>query len=215
MKLAFTFITLTVVWLSNVYADLIIIDFTRINPSDIASAKAAVVTIVTIFLSALAVSLLALIPYAILALALDHFSARKRKPEIANMWLGLRGLIPEESRKKPSIFVNGVLVIGLGFSAVIPLTILDYTVKDPAFEPFVRKLIVFASFHMQESECAGPQPDGSRFALLSDDRLGIAIPDKAKGFVFNVVKCPKGNASGRLKIEPKVTVSLPTSLYSL
>lgn len=210
-KVLFALLVFLAVWLSNVYTDSVFINYTRIASSDLPTAKAGVLAIVTIFVWVMLLSMLILIPYLLMAFtirvatpaATSSEAIMCAKPKILN------------SPPLPSSHVTFTLFFGLAFSSMSAPHLVSYTSKNPAFEPFVRKLIAYASFHLEESQCAGRQPKGSVFAPLGYERLAIAIPDEEKGYLFKTIKCPDGNAPNALTKKPKVTVPLEFDQQSL
>ncbi|WP_236232555.1 hypothetical protein [Pseudomonas tohonis] len=203
-KLLFALLVFIAVWLSNVYTDSVFLNYTRIAPSDLPAAKTGVLAIVTVFVWVTLISLLTLIPYFLMAVTMWAMTPKKVSAE------AVLCLSPSthQAPQSPPLSVTLILFAGLAFSSVSPLNLVDYTSRNPAFEPFVRKLIAFASFHLKESQCAGDQPAGSVFAPLGYERLAIAILDEEKGYLFKTLKCPNGDAAKVPERKPKVTVPL-------
>ncbi|WP_271105874.1 hypothetical protein [Pseudomonas tohonis] len=211
VKLFYGLLILAVVWVSNIYADATILDYTKINPSDIYSAKAGVLAVTTLMMWVMVISAASLIPYIVHLFYIASAASKYNKFNIAILEPGLR------SKPNPALhnnFINFSFAAGLALCSTGPISSLAATSKDPSFEPFLRKLIVFASFHMGQSPCAGTQPDGTRLAQLGYDRIAIATPDKDKGYVFEVRKCTKTEAA-KEEAKPKVGVSLPSGQYAL
>lgn len=210
-KLFYAILILAVVWVSNIYADATILDYTKINPSDIYSAKAGVLAVTTLMIWIMVISAASLIHYIVHLLYIASAASTYNKFNIAILEPGLR------SRPNPALhnnFINFSFAAGLALCSIGPLGSLAATSQDPSFEPFLRKLIVFASFHMGQSPCAGTQPEGTRLAQLGYDRIAIATQDKDKGYVFEIRKCAKADVS-KEGAKPKVDVSLPSRQYAL
>ncbi|MCP1617015.1 hypothetical protein FBY21_1616 [Pseudomonas sp. SLBN-26] len=203
-KWLFALLVFIAVWVSNVYTDSIFLHYTRIAPSDLPAAKTGVLAIVTVFVWVTLISLLTLVPYLLIALALGAMTPKKAAAE-AVMCLSPAS---RQSPPSPPFAVTLILFGGLAFSSITPLNLLDYTSRNPELEPFVRKLIVFASFHLKDSQCTNNQPEGSRFAPLGYERLAVAIPDEEKGYLFKTLKCPNGDAAKAPEKKPQVSVPL-------
>jgi len=108
-----------------------------------------------------------------------------------------------------------ILFLGLVITGVTPLNQVIYTSRSPAFEPFVHNLIVYASFHLKDSQCTNNQPEGSYFAPLGYERLAIAIPDEEKGYLFKTLKCPNGDAAKSPEKKPQISVPLELDQQAL
>lgn len=209
-KLLLALLVFVAVWLSNVYTDSLFLTYTRIAPSDLPAAKTGVLAIVAVFVWVTLIALLTLAPYLFMAAAVGLMELRS--PAMAEMCVSPA---KRESVPRWHNFTTFSLFMGLAVSCLSPLHLLDYTSKNPAFEPFVRKVIAFASFHLKDSQCASSQPDGSVFAPLGYERLAIAIPDQEKGYLFKTIKCPDGNAAKAPDKKPTVTVPLEFDQQSL
>ncbi|WMR30992.1 hypothetical protein [Metapseudomonas otitidis] len=197
-------LTFIAVWLSNVYTDSIFLDYTRIPPSDLPVAKTGVLSIVTVFVWAALISMLTMIPYLVTAMLAGRTMPRKAAAEALMCPRPVSRQIPSP----PPLSVTLILLVGLVFSSLIPLNLVNYISRNPAFEPFVRHLIVYASFHLKDSQCTNNQPEGSRFAPLGYERLAVAIPDEEKGYLFKTLKCPNGDAAKAPEKKPQVSVPL-------
>lgn len=210
-KLLFALLVFIAVWLSNVYTDSVFLNYTRIAPSDLPAAKTGVLAIVTVFVWVTLISLLTFVPYFLMAVTMGAMTPRKMSPE------AVLCLSPStrQTPPPPPLSITLILFAGLALSIVSPLNLVNYTSRNPAFEPFVRKLIAYASFHLKDSQCAGDQPTGSVFAPLGYERLAIAIPDEEKGYLFITIKCPNGDAAKAPEKKPKVTVPLEFDQQSL
>lgn len=208
-KWLFALLVFIAVWLSNVYTDSIVLNYTRIAPSDLPAAKTGVLAIVTVFVWVTLISFLTLALYCLVAMALSTMTPKKNAAE-AVMCLSPAG------HSKPQPFgITFILFGGLAFSSITPLNLVDYTSKNPAFEPFVRKLIAYASFHLKDSQCTNNQPEGSYFAPLGYERLAIAIPDEEKGYLFKTLKCPNGDAAKAPEKKPQISVPLELDQQAL
>ncbi|WIF69692.1 hypothetical protein QN096_11310 [Metapseudomonas otitidis] len=203
-KLLLALLTFLAVWLSNVYTDSIFLDYTRIPPSDLPVAKTGVLAIVTMFVWAALISMLTMIPYLVTAILAGRTTPRKAAADALMCPRPVSRQIPSP----PPFSVSLILLVGLGFSSLIPLNLVAYTSNNPAFEPFVRNLIVYASFHLKDSQCTNNQPEGSYFAPLGYERLAVAIPDADKGYLFKTLKCPNGDAAKSPEKKPQASVPL-------
>lgn len=202
-KLLLAVLVFLAVWISHVYTDYLFLTYTRIPPSELPVAKTGVLVIVTSFVWVTLIALLTLIPYLLMAAAVGLMELRPSAKAEMCLSPANRASVPRWHN-----FTTFSLFIGLAVCCLSPLHLLDYTSKNPAFEPFVRQVIVFASFRLKDSQCAGNQPAGSVFAPLGYERLAIAIPDEEQGYLFKTIKCPDGNAAEAPKKKPKVTVPL-------
>lgn len=203
-KLLFALLVFIAVWLSNVYTDSVFLNYTRIAPSDLPAAKTGVLAIVTVFVWVTLISLLTFVPYFLMAVTMGAMTPRKVSPEALLCFSPSTRQTPQP----PPLSITLILFAGLALSIVSPLNLVNYTSRNPAFEPFVRKLIAYASFHLKDSQCAGDQPAGSVFAPLGYERLAIAVPDEEKGYLFKTLKCPNGDAAKMPGKKPKVTIPM-------
>lgn len=202
-KLLFTLLVFFAVWLSNVYTDYLFLTYTRIAPSDLPAAKTGVLAIVAAVVWVALISMLTIIPYIFMAVVVGVMKPRPTDDAEMCMSPAKRVSIPRWHN-----FISFSLFLGLAFGSTSPLYLLDYASKNPSFEPFVRRVITFASFHLKDSQCTNNQPEGSRFAPLGYERLAVAIPDEGKGYLFKTLKCPNGDAAKAPEKKPQVSVPL-------
>ncbi len=212
-KFVLSVLIVSVAWISNVYADVLMISIAGdINPSDLPSAKAGILAIVGLMAWTAVVSLLAFIPYFLLALSPTFLISEKSLRAKSSLFLKL----PQHAPKRPAtVMIDLTLFVGLAFSIIAPLHVIDLTNRNGAFEPFLRNLVTFASFHAKQNTCAGPQPNGSRFAMIGYERVAVAVPDQELGYRFKLVKCPPSQRVERNPSKEKAQVALPTIQFPL
>lgn len=207
----FALVMFIVAWLCNVYTDNVFLQYTRTLPSDLPAAKAGVQIIVTALVWVTLLSIPAATLYCVVGILQDVLSS-DRPPRKALLCLNppTHYALPRQPRA-----VMRILFLGLVITGVTPLNQVIYTSRSPAFEPFVHNLIVYASFHLKDSQCTNNQPEGSYFAPLGYERLAIAIPDEEKGYLFKTLKCPNGDAAKSPEKKPQISVPLELDQQAL
>jgi hypothetical protein len=94
--------------------------------------------------------------------------------------------------------------VAMSFFSVLLLTLVQGMLGKNFYEKRLRKAIAYSSFHLPASYCGLPDSEGAAITMLTDNRAGLAIPDKAQGYTFSIILCKP-----KLKSPEEVTALLP------
>lgn len=203
-KWLFALLVFIAVWLSNVYTDSIVLNYTRIAPSDLPASKTGVLAIVTVFVWVTLINVLTLALYCLVAMALSTMTPKKAPAE-AVMCLSPAG----RSNPQPFGITHSLWWTGLQQHHPAQLGGLH---EQKSSLRTVRAQTHRVRILPLERQPVHQQPPRGQ---LGYERLAIAIPDEEKGYVFKTLKCPNGDAAKAPEKKPQISVPLELDQQAL
>ncbi|WP_312230156.1 hypothetical protein [Pseudomonas sp.] len=186
-KIASSLATVGVVFIANIYADAHLVRSIGVNGSDLPSAHRAVTIMLSIVWWAMLLTFISLGLYFITGLvwtARSINSANDRKKRLSFVMLA-----GSERHEKSKEHVYRILFVGLAFTALIPINLVQSVAQNKRLDRWANELTVFASFHLGEHRCFTGAVESTRFALVGSDRVIAAAPDKLLGFTYELRRC--------------------------
>ena len=186
-KVASSVATVGVVFIGNIYADAHLVQSIGVNGSDLPAAHRAVTILLSFVWWAMLLTLLSLGLYLTTGLVWTGRSinsANDRKKQLSFVMLGGS---ERHEKSKENVFL--ILFVGLAFTALIPISLVQSVAENKRLERWANELTVFASFHLGEHRCFPDAVENSRFALVGSDRVIAAAPDRLLGFTYELRRC--------------------------
>ncbi len=185
-KVAPSVATVGVIFIANIYADAHLVQSIGVNGSDLPSAHRAVTIMLSFVWWAMLLTLLSLGLYLITGLvwAARSTSSAKRKKRLSFVMFG-----GNERHEKSKEHIYLILVFGLGFTALIPINLVQSVAQNKRLDRWANELTVFASFHLGKHRCFPDALEDSRFALVGSDRVIAATPNRQLGFTYELRRC--------------------------
>lgn len=184
-------VTAGVVFLSSIYADAHISSTIKIISAELPAAQKALTIALFIIWGAVLLTMIFSVLYLISAVFVFIAGVLKTSKIKAaqNKMLMLSKDNIRTSNHEDNEMVYLAMFIGLAFTTMSTVTVVQLITKNEKFTPFINELVVFASFHFSAIDCLPEIKEPSRLALISNDRIVVATPNEKEGYTFKVEKC--------------------------